>query len=67
MATGYSGSFTIAGTKYMSARCYWSETYNEANNTHVVSIDRVCLISTNWYGFTYYPKRKSIQPDKSQK
>ena len=55
MATGYSGSFTIAGTKYMSARCYWSETYNEANNTHVVSIDRVCLISTNWYGFTYYP------------
>ena len=54
MATGKSGSFTIAGTKYMSAKCYWSETYDVASNTHVVSIDKICLISTNWYGFTYY-------------
>lgn len=55
MATGNSGSFTIAGTKNMSAKCYWSETYNESANTHVVSVDKICLISTNWYGFTYYP------------
>lgn len=55
MATGNSGSFTIAGTRQMSAKCYWSETYNESANTHVVSIDKICLISTNWYGFTYYP------------
>ena len=54
MATGKSGSFTIAGTKSMSAKCYWSETYDVASNTHVVSIDKICLISTNWYGFTYY-------------
>lgn len=54
MASGKSGSFTIAGTKYMSAKCYWSETYDVASNTHVVSIDKICLISTNWYGFTYY-------------
>lgn len=54
MVTGKSGSFTIAGTKYMSAKCYWSETYDVASNTHVVSIDKICLISTNWYGFTYY-------------
>ena len=54
MATGKSGSFTIAGTKSMSAKCYWSETYDVASNTHVISIDKICLISTNWYGFTYY-------------
>lgn len=54
MATGKSGSFTIAGTKSMSAKCYWSETYDVASNTHAVSIDKICLISTNWYGFTYY-------------
>ena len=54
MVTGKSGSFTIAGTKSMSAKCYWSETYDVASNTHVVSIDKICLISTNWYGFTYY-------------
>ena len=55
MATGNSGSFQITGTKNMSAKVYWSETYNESANTHVVSIDKICLISTNWYGFTYYP------------
>lgn len=54
MVTGKSGSFTLAGTKSMSAKCYWSETYDVASNTHVVSIDKICLISTNWYGFTYY-------------
>ena len=54
MATGKSGSFTIAGTKSMSAKCYWSETYDVASNTHAISIDKICLISTNWYGFTYY-------------
>lgn len=54
MAAGKSGSFTIAGTKQMSAKCYWSETYDVSTNTHVVSIDKICLISTNWYGFTYY-------------
>lgn len=55
MATGNSGSFIITGTKNMSAKCYWSETYNESANTHQVSVDKICLISTNWYGFTYYP------------
>ena len=55
MATGKSGSFTIAGTKNMSAVCYWSETYDASANTHYVSITGVSLISTNWYGFMYYP------------
>ena len=54
MASGNSGSFTISGTKYMSAVCYWSETYNVSANTHVVSIDKLMLKSSNWYGFTYY-------------
>lgn len=55
MAVGYSGSFTIAGTKNMSAVCYWSETYDPDQNTHYVSIDAIRLVSTNWYGFVYYP------------
>lgn len=54
MASGNSGSFTISGTKNMSAVCYWSETYDVSSNTHVVSIDKLMLKSSNWYGFTYY-------------
>jgi len=54
MPSGNSGTISIAGTKGMSAVLYWSETYNVANNTHVVSIDNIKFKSSNWYGFTYY-------------
>ena len=54
MATGNSGSFSISGSQNMTAVVYWSETYNESANTHVVSITRIMLKSSNWYGFTYY-------------
>ena len=54
MATGKSGTISITGTKQMSAVLYWSETYDVANNTHVVKIDNIKFKSTNWYGFTYY-------------
>lgn len=54
MATGNSGSFSISGSQNMTAVVYWSETYNESANTHVVSINRIMLKSSNWYGFTYY-------------
>lgn len=54
MATGNSGTITVTGTKQMSAVLYWSETYDVASNTHVVSIDNITFKSSNWYGFTYY-------------
>lgn len=55
MAQGNSGSFVLAGTQNFAVIIYWSETYNEAANTHVVSITSCQLVSYNWYGFTYYP------------
>ena len=56
MASGNSGTISVTGTKNMSAVLYWSETYDVANNTHVVSIDNITFKSSNWYGFTYYLK-----------
>ncbi len=55
MATGNSGSFTLTGSQNFAVIIYWSETYNESANTHVVSITAAQLVSYNWYGFTYYP------------
>lgn len=54
MATGLSGNFEVTGTKNMTARFYWSETYDTIKNTHVVSIDKVQIKSSNYYGYTYY-------------
>ena len=58
MATGNNGSFTLtgSGTGSFSVKIEWSETYDVASNTHVVSIDSCQIKSTNWYGFVYYPK-----------
>lgn len=55
MATGNSGSFTLSASGNFAVIIYWSETYNEAANTHNVSITACQLVSYNWYGFTYYP------------
>ena len=55
MAQGNSGSFTLTGSQNVAVIIYWSETYNESANTHVVSITAAQLVSYNWYGFTYYP------------
>lgn len=55
MAQGNSGYFTLAGSQNFAVIIYWSETYNESANTHVVSITSCQLVSYNWYGFTYYP------------
>lgn len=41
MASGNSGTISVTGTKNMSAVLYWSETYNVASNTHVVSTENV--------------------------
>ena len=55
MPQGNSGSFLLSGSQNFDVLIYWSETYNEAANTHNVSITSCQLVSSNWYGFTYYP------------
>lgn len=54
MATGKSGSFEISGTKGMTAKVFWSETYDTISNKSVVTITDLQLKNSNWYGFTYY-------------
>ena len=53
MAQGNSGSFTLTGSQNFAVIIYWSETYNESANTHVVSITAAQLVSYNWYGSSY--------------
>ena len=45
MAQGNSGSFTLTGSQNFAVIIYWSETYNESANTHVVSITAAQLVS----------------------
>lgn len=54
MATGKSGSFEIAGTKSVTAKILWSETYDVISNTSVVTITDVQVKNSSWYGYTYY-------------
>lgn len=54
MATGKTGSFEIAGTKGVTAKILWSETYDVISNTSVVTITDVQVKNSNWYGYTYY-------------
>ena len=54
MATGLSGSFEVTGTKNMTAKFFWSETYDVISNTHILTITKVQVKSSNWYGYTYY-------------
>lgn len=54
MATGKSGYFEISGTKYVTAKILWSETYDVISNTSVVTITDVQVKNSSWYGFTYY-------------
>lgn len=49
MATGKSGSFELTGTKGFTLRVAWSETYETATNTSVVSITSVQVKSTSNY------------------
>jgi hypothetical protein len=49
MATGKSGSFELTGTKGFTLRVAWSETYETATNTSVVSITSVQVKSTANY------------------
>lgn len=49
MATGKSGSFELSGTKGFVLKVAWSETYETATNTSVVSITSVQVKSTSNY------------------
>lgn len=53
MAQGKSGSFELAGTKGMTLKVFWSETYDIETNTSNVSITGLQLKSAS-YGATYY-------------
>lgn len=52
--TGRSGTLTYSGTKNMTCRIGWAETYDPDSNTSWVSIQSLALMSTNYYGYTYY-------------
>lgn len=52
MATGKSGSFTIAGSDDFSAKVTWTETYDTVANTSVVSVN--LSIQSGTYLGTYY-------------
>jgi len=39
MSQGKTGSRVITGTKGMTGKINWSETYDISTNTHVVTID----------------------------
>lgn len=54
MATGKSGSFEITGTKSVTAKVLWTETYDVVSNTSVVTITDVQVKNSSWYGYTYY-------------
>ena len=53
MATGNSGTFELAGTKGMTLKVAWSETYDTATNKSKASIDNLYLKS-EYYGAVYY-------------
>lgn len=54
MATGKTGSFEIAGTKGVTAKILWAETYDVYSNTSSVTITDVQVKNSSWYGYTYY-------------
>lgn len=53
MATGKSGTFTIAGGNGMTLEVTWSETYDIATNQSTVSITQIRVKSSSWMA-TYY-------------
>ncbi len=55
MAIGNSGRISFSASQNFSVVLYWSETFDPSANTHDVSITSCQLVSSNWYGFTYYP------------
>lgn len=51
---GKTGSRVITGTKGMTGKINWSETYDISTNTHVVTIDGFQVMAGTYFGYTYY-------------
>lgn len=54
MATGVSGYIDFAATKGFTLRAYYSESYDVAANTSSVTITKLQLSSSQYYGTSYY-------------
>lgn len=54
METGISGYFDLSGTGGVTARIYYSESYDPAANSSVLSVTSLQLKSEDYYGVTYY-------------
>lgn len=54
MATGKTGSIEIAGSKGISMRVNWEETYAIETNESTVTIKSIECMATWYYGVTYY-------------
>ena len=54
MTQGKSGFRVITGTKGMTGKINWSETYDISTNTHVVTIDGFQVMAGTHFGYTYY-------------
>lgn len=53
MATGKSGSFELSGTKGMTLKVFWSETYDVSTNKSVVSVTDLQLKTAYYIGGFY--------------
>lgn len=53
MATGKSGSFELAGTKGMTLKVFWEETYDIATNESVVYITNLQMKASTYTGYYY--------------
>ena len=54
MATGVSGYFDLSGSKGVSLRVYYQETYDVATNKSSVTITDLYVKGSTYYGYTYY-------------
>lgn len=54
MAQGVTGSIEVAGEQRFKLRIKYSQTYDVSTNKSSVQITGVDLMSSSWYGWTYY-------------
>ena len=54
MATGKSGYFELTGSKGVTLRINWAETYEVATNKSTVSITSIQVKSSSYYEVIYY-------------
>lgn len=54
MASGVSGYFDLTGTHGITARVHYTETYDVSTNKSTVTISQIQIMSSWYYGYTYY-------------